>query len=102
MAKATKEEPKRKLPVGHPRAGYVAPDLSYQEDTGTLPDVEQQWHDERDEARDKEVEKIAAEEDKAAKEEEEERQKLADEMARATKESLVTKATGEPPKKSGS
>lgn len=66
MAPST-EERKLTLPVGHPQAGYVSPDLSYREGAGTLPDEEQEAHDERDEAREAEVEAVAAHEDEVAK-----------------------------------
>jgi hypothetical protein len=63
------EEPKATLPVGHPQAGYVTADLSLQDGVGTLPDIEQAWNDERDEAREADVEAVADHEDKVAKEE---------------------------------
>jgi predicted nucleic acid-binding Zn ribbon protein len=65
----TTDEPKQSLPVGHPQAGYVSPDLSTHDGTGTLPDSEKEWHEARNDARDEEVEAVAEAEDKAAKEE---------------------------------
>lgn len=61
------EEPKLTLPVGHPEAGYVAPDLSYQEAAGTLPPEEQEWNEERDEAQQADAEAVAEHEDAVAK-----------------------------------
>lgn len=63
----TTEEPKQTLPSGHPEAGYVRPDLSLQDGTGKLPESEQEWHDDRDEAREAEVEAVTANEDKTAR-----------------------------------
>lgn len=76
-AQATDEE-KATLPVGHPEAGYVSPDLSYSDGAGTLPDSEKQWNAARDKAHDEEVEAVADAEDKAVKE-----QKKAEEKAAA-------------------
>ena len=64
-----KEERKLTLPSGHPQAGYVSPDLSGMDGVGTLPDEEQKIHDERDDAREAEVEAVAEHEDKVAREE---------------------------------
>jgi hypothetical protein len=69
--KTTKEAPaeeKQSLPVNHPQAGYVSPDLSFREGVGALPEDEQAWHDERDAVQEEQAEKVADEEDKAAKE----------------------------------
>ena len=63
------EEPKQTLPVGHPKAGYVSPDLSTHEGTGTIPDKEIEWHEARNDAREEEVAAVEEGEDKAAKEE---------------------------------
>ena len=79
MAK-TKDEPKATLPVNHPEAGYVSPDLSYHEGTGIIPDAEVEWHEDRNQAREEEIERVADGEDKAAKEEQKRREKLAEEM----------------------
>ena len=58
--KAKKEEPKLKLPVGHPSAGYVGPDLSLQDGVGTLPAEAQKEFD--DAVADREDEVAAVEE----------------------------------------
>jgi hypothetical protein len=76
----TTDEPKQTLPAGHPQAGYVSPDLSTHEGTGTLPDAEKAWHEERNDARDEEVQTVAEAEDKAAKEEAEAKTKEAEEL----------------------
>jgi hypothetical protein len=65
----TTEEPKATLPVGHPQAGYVAADLSFTDGVGTLPDIEQEWNDDRDETRGADAEAVADHEDRVAKEE---------------------------------
>ena len=71
MARSTQEKGERKLtlPTGHPAAGYVSPDLSGVEGVETLPDEEQKLHDERNDARDAEVEAVADAEHKVATEE---------------------------------
>ena len=63
------EEPKQTLPVGHPQAGYVSPDLSGIEGVETLHDDEQKAHDERNQAQEDEAAAVAENEDKVAKEE---------------------------------
>ena len=75
-----RKEPKATLPVGHPKAGYVDPDLSYHEGTGVIPDEEVEWHEARNEAREEQIDEVAEGEDKAAKEEQEEREKEAEIM----------------------
>jgi hypothetical protein len=76
---ATKEKteaPKKSLPVNHPQAGYVEPDLSAIDgrDPPEAPPEEEEkpksWQEARD-AREAEVKAIAEAEDKAASEEEE-------------------------------
>ena len=71
MARSTQEKGERKLtlPAGHPAAGYVSPDLSGVEGVETLPEEEQKLHDERNDARDAEVEAVADAEHKVATEE---------------------------------
>lgn len=66
------------LPVGHPRAGYVGPDLSYHVGTGVIPDEEVEWHEERNDAREEELEEITKAEDEAIEEEQKERDRLAE------------------------
>lgn len=60
------EEPKLTLPIGHPQAAYVSPDLSGTDGTGTLPDDEQKAHDERNQAQEDEVAAAADHENKVA------------------------------------
>ena len=69
MPSKSTEEPKQTLPVGHAEAGYVKPDLSTHEGTGTLPDSELEWHKARNEAREADVKAVEEHEDKVAKEE---------------------------------
>lgn len=54
------------LPVGHPEAGYVGPDLSFTDGVGTLPPEEQEARDEAQAARDEEVEAVAQHEHEVA------------------------------------
>ena len=73
MAGKTTEEPKLKLPSGHPQAGYVSPDRSFRDAGGILPEEDQKAIDEANEAREAEVaavieaeHKVVTEEKKAA------------------------------------
>lgn len=66
------------LPPGHPRAGYVAPDLSEHVGTGTIPEAEKEWHEARNEAREEGVEQVEKAEKEASKEEREERERQAE------------------------
>lgn len=68
-SKTKDDERKLTLPVGHPQAGYVEPDLSYHEGTGILPDEELAFHEARNEAREEELETVAENEHRAATEE---------------------------------
>lgn len=68
MPSKTTDEPKLTLGQGDPEAGYVSPDLSLQDGVGTLPDEEQKAHDERDKAREDEVQAVAEHEHKVATE----------------------------------
>ncbi|HSV08529.1 MAG TPA: hypothetical protein VLI07_18580 [Candidatus Binatus sp.] len=70
--KTTKDEPKLKLPAGHPQAGYVGPDLSLQDGVGTLPDDAQKEIDEANADREDEVAAVEDAEHKAAKQAQEE------------------------------
>lgn len=92
MSPTSKEAPKRTLPAGHPQAGYVSPDLSFQDSTGVLPDEEQEFHDERDEAREEEAKAVAEAEDKAATAEAEESAKAEARQEAATKKQAESKA----------
>jgi hypothetical protein len=78
MSPTTKDAPKQTLPAGHPQAGYVSPDLSTHEGTGTLPPSEVEWHERRNDAREAEVEAVEEAEDKAAKAEVERQEKEAE------------------------
>ena len=77
------KEPKATLPVGHPKAGYVSPDLSEHFQTGTLPPEEIEWHEARNDARDEEVEEVESREDEVAKEEQKEREEANEREAKA-------------------
>jgi len=81
---STEEEPKLTLPIGHPQAGYVSPDLSYSEGTGILPDDEKKEREERQKAYDEEVKAVADAEHKAAKAEQDAKAKEAAEAAKAS------------------
>jgi hypothetical protein len=79
---ATKDkdkEPSQTLPVGHPQAGYVAPDLSYHDGTGDIPEEEKTWHEARNDARDEQADEVGKNEDDVARTEIEERDKRQEE-----------------------
>jgi hypothetical protein len=61
------EETKQSLPPGHPQAGYSAPAHDAVFATGTVPEVEQEWYDDRVEAANTLNEEIAEHEDDVAK-----------------------------------
>lgn len=68
MAKTkTDEEVLLTLPVGHPEAGYVFPDLSFTDQGGPIPPAEQAWADDRDAAQEAEAATVAAHEDEVAR-----------------------------------
>jgi hypothetical protein len=69
---STTEETKQTLPVGHPNAGYVAPTHEDVQGTGTVPDAEQSWYDDRVEAQKAENDAVAENEDKVAQAEDDE------------------------------
>lgn len=94
--KDTKEQ-KQSLPAGHPRAGYVSPDLSTHEGTGTLPPEEVDWHEARNDAREDEIERVAEAEDKAAKEEQEASAKEAERLRKWAEENPGVPAPAAPP-----
>jgi hypothetical protein len=95
MADKTKsgEQPLRKLPVGHPKAGYVGPDLSFRDSAGTLPDEDEQVYEDAVAEREDLVAKIAEAEDAAAKEEEAEAEAAAEEASPQPKAASTPKAT---------
>lgn len=95
--RSTPEEPKLTLPVGHPQAGYVEPDLSYHEGTGTLPDEEIEIHEERNAKREEEAQAVAENEHKVATEEIKAREEAAKEAEKKAPESSTPAA---PPKSS--
>jgi hypothetical protein len=97
------------LPVGHPAAGYVSPDLSFHEGRGTLPDEEKEWHEKRNKAREEEVEKVEEQEPEAAKQEAIARKEQAEESRKARVEegammlsALAGSVVGPAPSKSSS
>lgn len=63
------EAPKQSLPAGHPQAGYTAPALDGEQGTGTLPDSEKEWHEDRVQAQQDENDAIEQHEDEVAKQE---------------------------------
>ena|SRR5215831_3213333 len=65
---AAAEEPKLTLPIGHPQAGYVPPDLSYRSGAGTS-DEEEAGLEEQIAARDELVAAVEEHEDQVAHEE---------------------------------
>ena len=69
--KEARERGATKLPVNHPQAGYTSPDLSFRDSVGLLPDREQEWHDERDEAQAEGELRVIESDEKLAKEEQE-------------------------------
>jgi hypothetical protein len=80
-----KKERKRTLPAGHPRAGYVSPDLSFVDGVETFSDEEQEARDEMIAEHEEEVEAVEDAEDEAAKEEEEEKAKEQEEAEKSAK-----------------
>lgn len=66
----TPTEESLSLPINHPQAGYVSPDLSFV-DGGELAPGEKEWAEERDAAQKAEAETVAAHEDTVAKAEQE-------------------------------
>ena len=91
------EKPGNALPVGHPQAGYVDPDLSFRENPDApLPDAEQAWADERDNAREEQVKAVNESEEKAAKEEREQREKELQEETKAAHEALKARGITPP------
>lgn len=80
------DEPKGTLPPGHPKAGYVSPDLSFQDGVGKLSEPSQDWADEVADTHEEEKAAVEEHEDKVVKEEQEQREKDAKEAeAKSTK-----------------
>ena len=78
------EGPIAKPASGDADAHYIDPDLSFQEDTGELPDEEKEWHEARDKARDEGVAAAESADEDAVKE----RRKRAQEEAKEREEAL--------------
>jgi hypothetical protein len=60
------EETKETLPVGHPQAGYTIPVHDAVLDTGTVPEAEQEYYDERVAAAQEQNEAVADHEHEVA------------------------------------
>jgi len=95
----TKNAPEelKSLPTGHPKAGYTAPVLDGQQGVGTLPDNEQEWHDDNVQARQDAADEVAQYEDEIARQENEDRLAADEETAaaqeKATKSAAASKST---------
>jgi hypothetical protein len=63
------EERKLTLPVGHPQAGYVGPDLSGVDGVTTFSPEEQKLRDERQAAYEDDLKAVTDNEDKVARDE---------------------------------
>lgn len=85
------EQPLLKLPAGHPQSGYVGPDLSFRDGAGTLPDEDQQAHEDALSDREDQVAQVAEAEDAAAKKEQAEKEQ-AEEAAQPKAEKAETAA----------
>jgi hypothetical protein len=91
-SKAAAEEPKQALPVGHPKAGYAPPDLSFVDgvELGEEPSIEEaeeaekpKTREENIAAREEAVKAAEENEDKVAKEETKAREEYAEKLAAA-------------------
>jgi hypothetical protein len=69
------EERKLSLPVGHPQAGYVGPDLSFRDGAGELAGDDKKAYDEQNKAREDELKAVQENENKVARAEHAERLK---------------------------
>lgn len=85
-----REEGKQALPVGHPQAGYISPDLSERTPAGPLPPEEQEWHDARDEAQQAEKDAVEEHEDNIAELEREQAERDAADNSPAPKKAAAT------------
>jgi len=61
------EEPKLSLPVGHPQAGYVGPDLSFRDGAGQMTDEQQEAFDDMVAQHEDDVATVTENEHKVAK-----------------------------------
>jgi hypothetical protein len=75
------------LPINHPQAGYVGPDLSEQDTVGVLPTEEQTAYDDQVAAREAEVAAVEAHEAAVIAAEEEPEVLAASKTSSKTKES---------------
>jgi hypothetical protein len=64
---STTEEAKLSLPVGHPQAGYVGPDLSFRDGAGELSGEDKKAYDEQNKAREDELKAVQENENKVAR-----------------------------------
>ena len=78
------------LPVNHPQAGYISPDLSFQDGTGILPEAEKAWHELRDKVQEEGATAVAEHEAEVA-EELAEATEEADKQAQAAREAQIKK-----------
>jgi ParB-like chromosome segregation protein Spo0J len=89
--KSKDDEPKLTLPAGHPQAGYLSPDLSFQDGfNGAVDDETADAREEMIAAREEEAQAIAENEHKAASEE----QKALEEKAKKDRERQEQVAAG--------
>jgi hypothetical protein len=89
--KSKDDEPKLTLPAGHPQAGYLSPDVSFQDGfNGAVDDETSDAWDEMIAAREDEAQAIAENEDKVAREE----QKALEERAKKDRERQEQVAAG--------
>jgi hypothetical protein len=92
MAEKTKERehPKveGKLPVGHPHASYVPPDLSFEDGIGEKPSEVEEWDETRDSARDEGVEAANKAEEEFAQLEAEARDESSEQAKKARDEQV--------------
>ena len=90
----TREEPKETLSPGDPDSAYVGPDLSGRTPSGDLPESEQDWHDDRDEAQQASAEAAAEHEDKVVKQRRADEEKAAKEAEKKDAPKPTTSTSG--------
>ena len=81
---------KGSLPVNHPQAGYISPDLSFQDGTGILPEAEKAWHELRDTVQEEGATAVAESEAEVVEEEAAEAEK-ADKQAQTASANVAEK-----------